>query len=123
MKVSDGSLFTNSAINSALVFTMKEFNENIMMSNRVFYQSLYTTMDNALDDKMFFYTYSYIKKISGKNDGLVSEYSAKWGNNINKLEDGISHVQILDLRNREISGINIPDIYLKIVKELSKNNF
>ena len=28
---------------------MKESNENIMMSNRVFYQSLYTTMDNALD--------------------------------------------------------------------------
>jgi len=102
---------------------MKEFNEKVTMDNKVFYQSLYTTMDDALDDKMVSYTYSYINKISGKNDGLVSENSAKWGNNVSKIGDGISHAQILDVKNKKISGINIPDIYVKIVKELNKDNF
>jgi len=102
---------------------MKEFNEEITMDNKVFYQSLYTTMDDALDDKVFFYTYSYIKKVSGKNDGLVSENSAKWGNNISKIDGGISHVEILDVKNKKISGVNIPGIYVKIAKGLSRDNF
>jgi triacylglycerol lipase len=102
---------------------MKEFNEKITMDNRVFYQSMYTTMNNAFDDLAFFYTYLYINKISGKNDGLVSENSAKWGNNIIKIENGISHAEILDVKNKKISSMNIPDIYVKIAEDLSKNNF
>jgi len=102
---------------------MKEFNEKIKLDNRVFYQSLYTTMNSAFDDKVFYYTYSYLKKISGKNDGLVSENSSIWGDNTVKIEGGISHAQILDYKNKKISGINIPDIYLRIVENLSKNNF
>jgi len=102
---------------------MKEFNENIAMEKKVFYQSLYTTMDKASDDLLFFNTYSYIQKISGNNDGLVSESSAKWGNNISKIEGGISHADILDIKSRKVFGINIPDIYVKIAEGLSKSNF
>lgn len=102
---------------------MKEFNKKIPMDNRVFYQSLYTTMNNALDEKMLSFSYSYINNISGKNDGLVSEYSAKWGENIGKIEGGISHVGILDVNSKKIPGVNIPDIYVKIAKELSNKGF
>jgi len=102
---------------------MKEFNETLVMDNRVFYQSLYTVMDNASDDLLFFNSYRYIKKISGKNDGLVSECSAKWGTNINRIEGRISHAGILDLKSRKVSGINIPDIYVNIAEGLSRNNF
>ena len=102
---------------------MKKFNETIPMDTNVFYQSLYTTIEDAADIKIFPYTYAYIYKISGKNDGLVSECSAQWGNNITKIEGGISHVGILDYRSKEISGINIPGIYLKMAEGLSNNNF
>jgi triacylglycerol lipase len=102
---------------------MKRFNEKITMDNHVFYQSLYTTIEDASDIKMFLYTYSYIHKISGENDGLVSEYSAKWGDNITKIEGGISHVEILDVKTKEIAGIHIPDIYVNIVKGLSERHF
>jgi len=101
---------------------MEEFNEKITMDNNVFYQSLYTTMDNAFDDMVFFNTYLYVNKIRGKNDGIVSEYSAKWGNNIAKIEGGISHAEILDVKKKKISGISVPDIYVKIVEGLSGNN-
>lgn len=102
---------------------MKEFNEKVIMDKDVFYQSIYTAMDNAFDHLMFFYPYLYIYKINGKNDGFVSECSAKWGNNFYKIEGGISHAEILDYKKKKISGVDIPDIYLKIADDLSKKGF
>jgi triacylglycerol lipase len=102
---------------------MKEFNENIGMDDRVYYQSIYTAMKNSFDDLMFFYSYLYIKDISGENDGIVSVYSAKWGNHVMKIDGGISHAEIIDYKRKNISEINIPDIYIKIVNELSKKGF
>ncbi|MCL1938267.1 MAG: alpha/beta hydrolase [Candidatus Azobacteroides sp.] len=102
---------------------MREFNENIGMDQRVYYQSMYTTMKNSFDDLMFYYSHRYIQNISGDNDGIVSEHSAQWGKNIVKIEGGISHAEIIDRKRRKISGINIPDIYIKIVKDLSEKGF
>jgi triacylglycerol lipase len=102
---------------------MKEFNENIVMDHRVYYQSIYTLMRNSFDDLMFFYSHRHIKSINGDNDGIVSEYSARWGDNIIKIEGGISHAEIVDSKRRKISGINIPDIYMKIVNELGEKGF
>jgi triacylglycerol lipase len=102
---------------------MKEFNENIGMDHRVYYQSIYTLMKNPFDDLMFFHSYLYIRSINGDNDGIVSEYSARWSDNIIKIEGGISHAEIIDYKKRKISGINILDIYMKIVNELSEKGF
>jgi triacylglycerol lipase len=102
---------------------MKEFNKNIGINDKVYYQSLYTTMKNSFDDLMFFYSHRYLKSISGENDGCVSEDSAKWGENVIKIGDGISHAEILDHKRKKISGVNIPDIYIKITDELVKKGF
>jgi triacylglycerol lipase len=102
---------------------MKEFNEKVIMDDRVYCQSFYTTMNDASDDGWFYYTYLYIKKLGGDNDGMVSETSAKWGDNVTKIEGGISHMDILDMRKKEISGRNIPDIYIGIAKGLSEKGF
>ena len=102
---------------------MKEFNDKVTMDDGVFYQSLYTTMDNAFDDLTFFYTYLYVSKVRGKNDGIVSEHSARWGNNTVKINGGISHAEILDIKQRKISGMDIPGIYVEIVKWLRENGF
>jgi hypothetical protein len=72
---------------------------------------------------MFFYSHWYLKKAAGANDGIVSEYSASWGNNITKISGGISHAEILDIKGRKISGIYIPDIYLNIVRDLGERGF
>jgi triacylglycerol lipase len=102
---------------------MKEFNEKIGMDHNVYYQSMYTTMNNPFDDLMFTSSYWYIKGIRGDNDGLVSEWSARWGDNIIKIEGGISHADIIDYKKKNISGINIPDIYINIVNKLSEMGF
>jgi triacylglycerol lipase len=102
---------------------MKIFNGEVLPDDRVYYQSIYSVMKNAFDDLLFFHTYGYIKRVCGDNDGFVSECSAKWGNNIIKIEGGISHAEILDYNMRRISGVNIPDIYKEIVNGLSKRGF
>ena len=112
------------SVNSQLTTAnMKTFNETIPPDEKVFYQSLYTTMDHAFDDAVFFYSYWYLKLARGNSDGVVSEFSAQWGNNVASIGSGISHAEILDIKKKHISGINIPDIYIKIVKDLSERNF
>ena len=80
-------------------------------------------MKNSFDDLMFFYGHLYIKSVAGDNDGVLSGNSAKWESNIIKIKGGISHAEILDHKMKKISGIDIPDIYIKIVKELSEKGF
>jgi len=102
---------------------MNTFNKNVGMDDNVYYQSIYSTMKNSVDDVLFFFCHRRIKKVSGDNDGFVSELSAKWGNNVVKIEGGISHAEILDIKRKKISGIYIPDIYKKIVNGLSEKGF
>ncbi len=102
---------------------MKEFNENITADKRVYYQCLYSAMKDSMDDLVFFYSHQYIKKITGENDGLVTEQSAQWGTNITKIEGSISHGQIVDLGKKEIAGIDIPEIYVNIARGLSEKGF
>ena len=79
-------------------------------------------MRNAFDDLMVFNSYLYIQKISGANDGVVSEKSAKWSPNIKKIEK-ISHPEIIDYKKHKISGIHIPDIYMDIARDLGERGF
>jgi triacylglycerol lipase len=102
---------------------MTEFNKNITIDHNVYYQSIYTTMNSLFDDLMFSSSYWYIKGIHGDNDGLVSEWSARWGANITKIEGRISHANVIDYKKKNISGINIPDIYINIANKLSEMGF
>jgi len=102
---------------------IKEFNRIVTMDKRVYYQSIYSVMNNATDDLLFDASYNYIKKELGENDGLVSEYSARWGNNITKVEGGISHGQIIDIMGQEQFGMKILNIYLRIVNDLKHKGF
>jgi len=101
---------------------MKEFNENIIMDKNVYCQSLYTTMKNSFDDLMFSYSHKYLKKTIGENDGMVCEYSAEWINT-RKMAYGVSHAEILDYKKKDISGVNIPNLYLNIIEDLSRKGF
>jgi len=80
-------------------------------------------MKSVSDDIFFSYTYKYIKKISGANDGLVSELSAQWGENYTRIYNGISHREIVDFVDKIDPNIDIPAIYIGIVRDLSEKGF
>jgi len=102
---------------------MREFSEFITADSKVFYQSIYTIMDNPRDDPMFAYSYIYVRNQSGENDGIVSEKSAHWGENSVRLPGSISHEQIIGHGRKKIPGMEIPDIYISMVKELGKMGY
>ncbi len=102
--------------------SMKKFNEENPVMKTIFFKSYYTVMRNGFDDFLFFFTHWYLKKHFGRNDGIVTERSASWGENtelINGLSGGISHGEIVDIKKKKISGIDIPESYMTIVRELT----
>ena len=103
---------------------MDEFNETTgMVDDKVYFQSIYTTMQEPSDDVLLSRSFRYIRNISGDNDGVVSEYSAAWGGNVKKIEGRISHLKIVDNKKRKIHGIDIPNIYIDIVRDLYERGF
>lgn len=63
----------------------------------------------------------------GKNDGLVSIDSAKWGEFKgvlhNKRRRGISHGDIIDLRRTDYKGFDVIEKYVEIVLELKNKQY
>lgn len=102
---------------------MTEFNERVRLPKDIFFKAYYSVMRNSFDDLMFFVGHWYLKKYIGRNDGVVSAVSAAWGPNAEELKgkkNGISHAEIIDIKKREISGVDIPSFYLAIVEEIER---
>jgi len=106
---------------------MIKFNQRNLDANSVYYSSYQSLMHNELDDLSFALTYNLIKKIAGENDGIVSLKSSVWGKDFTLIKglklNGISHAEILDVKRKKISGIDIPAEYLKIVDKLALKGF
>ena len=102
---------------------MGVFNKIVTRDARVYYQVIYSVMNDPADDPIFFFSYTHIKNISGENDGLVSEKSARWGSNPIKLAASISHDQIIDQGREKFPGMEIPIIYLEIIRDLAGKGF
>jgi len=110
-------------INTLSTAHMERFNDEVIMDERVYFQSMYCSMNKSTDDLFFYSSHRYIGRISGANDGVVSEFSANWGDNVRKIFGAINHIEIIDIKMRDISGINIPDIYIEIVRDLAERGF
>ena len=99
----------------------KRFNEEVPDSDKVYYQSYASAMKNALSFGLLSFTYLLLKKF-GRNDGLVTVESAKWGNFKGVYESkgvrGISHGDTIDLAREDFKGYDPREEYVRIVSEL-----
>lgn len=63
-----------------------------------------------------------VKPVEGRNDGLVSEASAKWGEFQGVLtckgKRGISHGDMIDLFRENVKGFDVREYYVMLVKGL-----
>lgn len=109
--------------------SMEKFNAENKDDNQVRYFSYAAKMNNALSDIIFLLSYPIVKFIDGDNDGLIPVESAKWGifkgviENKNKGVRGVSHSDIVDIRQSPIGNFDITDIYIEHVQELKKLGF
>jgi len=98
---------------------MAAFNAEVPDVPQVFFRSYYTEMAHAFDDLALSPSYRLLKTRAGANDGIVSARSAQWGESAQLIEGvrgGISHWEILDLKQRKISGISIPDVWVELAR-------
>lgn len=104
----------------------EQFNRDVSDSDKVYYQSYASVMKNALSFGLLSFTYLLLKKF-GRNDGLVTVESAKWGNFKGVYESkgvrGISHGDTIDLAREDFKGYDPREEYVRIVSELKEMGY
>ena len=72
-------------------------------------------------------THPIVRHFDGKNDGLVSVDSAKWGSRFTLLEPcgkrGISHGDVVDLNRENIPGFDVREFYVELVADLKRRGY
>lgn len=105
------------------------FNMNYPDAPGIYYQSYASVMESFLGDSLLSIPYIIMKLATGeKNDGLVTERSAKWGDfrgtfRNEKHGRGISHGDMIDLKREDYRGFDVIEKYNNIVAELKEKGF
>lgn len=103
------------------------FNEEVMDAPEVYYQSYASVMRDFLSDPLLWFPYLIIRAVDGKNDGLVTPESARWGEFkgtlANRKHRGISHGDMIDLKREDYKGFDVVEFYVGLVKELKETGF
>lgn len=107
---------------------MARFNRYVPDSPDVCYQSFGTAMRRVADDPLFALSYEILKLQEGENDGIVAATSCRWTNfrGIIPTEvegEGISHLEITDFSRKDVAGVDIPSLYVDIVRDLKERGF
>jgi triacylglycerol lipase len=100
-------------------------NEQMPDDSQVYYQSVGSKMKSR---KSAFFplslSYSIIKPDEGDNDGLVAVDSMVWGNFLGVVspvtQQGISHVDMIDLTRKNIEGFDVCEFYVDLVNRLKE---
>ncbi|MHB9296102.1 putative triacylglycerol lipase [Pillotina sp. SPG140] len=104
-----------------------EFNKKYPDKEHIYYQSYVSILKYFFGDMLFMCTFLFIALTDGDNDGLCPVESAKWGHFKGTVTPkgifGISHAGIIDLYRIRYKGIDIPELYVNIVKVLSEKGF
>lgn len=106
---------------------MRELNEEMPDSASVSYRSCMSVMKCFLSAGFpLCISYLIIKKLNGRNDGLVWEESAKHGRF--RLVDtghirGVSHGDVIDLMRENIEDYDVREFYTGLVAELKSEGY
>src|SRR5690606_7711728 len=88
---------------------MQRFNEENQDSNKVYYQSIASTMTTPQDDLFYALSFKYLRRAAGENDGMVPLENTRWGDKFEhiKTTKGISHADITDIGRMSIGNLPI----------------
>lgn len=94
----------------------------------VVYESVMSYCEKAAHGKFpLNMTHPIVKYFDGRNDGLVSVESAKWGERFTLLEPtgkrGISHGDVVDLNRENIPGFDVREFYVNLVAGLKQRGY
>jgi len=102
----------------------RRFNRAVPNHGDVYYQSYAAAMTKPYSDISLLLSYLIIKHFDGENDGMVSSASAVWSNFKGVIKSpgirGISHIDTVDGWRAKAGGLDMREVYIKIVKELKE---
>lgn len=105
----------------------EKFNEKTPDMPMTYYQSYAARMGSVKSDGLLSIPYALMCFIGGKNDGLVSVDSAKWGHFRGTLSGkstrGISHSDLIDLKRQDYEGFDISEVYVEILSYLREMGY
>ncbi len=106
----------------------KERNEVTPNVEGVLYESVMSYCNKAWHGRFpINVSYNVVKYFDGKNDGLVSVESAKWGSSFTLLEPkgkrGISHGDLIDLNRENIKDFDVREFYVGLVSSLKLRGY
>jgi triacylglycerol lipase len=102
---------------------MKKFNAKAPPDPRVYYLSVYTTIESYWDDPRYGLTRRYLDRAAGPNDGIVTGESTRWHGERLNAGDGVSHLEILDHRKSNTGSETVLGIYAEILERLEERGF
>jgi triacylglycerol lipase len=107
---------------------MKKFNETVPDASQVYYQSYAAEIDEKILNLLWRKMYTTVYKYEGKNDGLVSIESAKWGNFRGVMScDGKARVSHADAAGMMfLTGtfcFDAPAFYRELIHELKLKGY
>ena len=116
------------AVNDLTASRCMARNEEILDSDKVYYQSFGSCMKKPVSGRFpLNMTHGFVKYFDGKNDGLVGEKSFSWGDSFTLLENtynrGISHADMIDLNKENIKGFDVREFYVNLVSDLKNKGF
>lgn len=104
----------------------ESFNRENPDSDKVYYQSYTSVMSGMFSFGILAFTYLILRKY-GKNDGLVTVESAKWGTFRKVFEPvhhrGVSHGDTIDLMREDFNGFDPREAYVEIVSDLKEMGY
>lgn len=110
------------AVEQLSVTSCEKFNKEVPNVETVYYQSYATVMNHMFSDYVLAIPWLLLRLAEGKNDGLVSIESAKWGEFKGILKNtcsrGISHGDIIDLRRNDYKGFDAREQFVDIISDL-----
>ncbi len=128
LKLGDTNPDFLTSVNDLTVDSCKKFNEKVLDSPLVYYQSVGSKMNKRHGGKFpLNYSYPLVKHYDGNNDGLVGQDSCPWGERFQflttKYKKGISHGDMIDLYKQNLKDFDVREFYVQLVKDLKDRGF
>lgn len=105
----------------------REFNKKFPDHKSVYYQSYSAGLKRWYSDPVFLFNYVIIRFFEGKNDGLCSVDSGKWGNYRGMITGsgaaGVSHAGVIDLYRIDYPGLDMRQVYKDMVSDLKVRGY
>lgn len=123
LKLGDHSPDFLAAVSDLSESACLERNKALSDAEGVLYESVMSYCKKAKSGKFpINVSYPFVKHFDGKNDGLVSVRSAKWGSRFTLIEPlgkrGISHGDMIDLNRENIPGFDVREFYVQTAARL-----